>query len=68
MMNDTLLLSSEQVAALLSMTRKTFYHFLKTAAGQTVPAPLKLSYRLYRWKRDEVEAWVNGQEQAVVRD
>lgn len=59
-MTDQLLLNSEQVASLLSMNRKTFYHFLKTSMGQTFPAPIKMSYRIYRWKREDVEEWVNG--------
>lgn len=68
MMTDKLLLDSEQVAALLSMNRKAFYHFLRTVAGRTFPAPLKLSYRVYRWKRSDVEEWVNGAAQTTVRD
>lgn len=59
-MTTPILLKSADVAALLSMERKTFYHFLKTEAGKTFPQPLKMSYRMYRWKREEVEEWVNA--------
>lgn len=66
MTTQSMLMKSADVAALLSMERKTFYHFLKTEAGKTFPLPLKLSYRMYRWKRDEVEAWVNGRSKTNV--
>lgn len=58
-MKDQLLLDAAQVAEMLSLNRKTFYHLLKTDAMDTFPKPIKFGERLSRWKKDEVEAWVS---------
>lgn len=60
-MKDQLLLDAAQVAEMLSLNKKTFYHLLKTAAMDTFPKPLKFGERLSRWNRSEVEAWVASQ-------
>jgi predicted DNA-binding transcriptional regulator AlpA len=59
LMNDQILLDASEVAAMLSLNKKTFYHFLKSKAGMTFPKPIKFGERLNRWKRQEVEEWVN---------
>jgi len=58
-MKDQLLLDAAQVAEMLSLNKKTFYHLLKTEAMETFPKPIQFSERLNRWKKEEVEAWVN---------
>lgn len=59
-MNDPLLLDAAQVAEMLSLNKKTFYHLLKTEAMETFPKPIKFGERLSRWRKEEVEAWVNA--------
>lgn len=59
-MNDQLLLDAAQVAEMLSLNKKTFYHLLKTEAMDTFPKPIKFGERLSRWRKEEVEAWVNA--------
>lgn len=59
-MNDQLLLDAAQVAEMLSLNKKTFYHLLKTEAMETFPKPIKFGERLSRWRKEEVEAWVNA--------
>lgn len=57
-MNDQLLLDAAQVADMLSLNKKTFYHLVKTEAMDTFPKPIKFGERLSRWRKEEVEAWV----------
>lgn len=57
-MNDPLLLDAAQVAEMLSLNKKTFYHLVKTEAMDTFPKPIKFGERLSRWRKEEVEAWV----------
>jgi predicted DNA-binding transcriptional regulator AlpA len=59
-MKDQLLLDAAQVAEMLSLNKKTFYHFLKSEAGGSFPKPIKFGERLSRWKASEVEEWVSG--------
>ena len=59
-MNDQLLLDAAQVADMLSLNKKTFYHLVKTEAMETFPKPIKFGERLSRWRKEEVEAWVNA--------
>lgn len=59
-MNDQLLLDAAQVADMLSLNKKTFYHLMKTEAMETFPKPIKFGERLSRWRKEEVEAWVNA--------
>lgn len=66
-MKDQLLLDATQVAEMLSLNKKTFYHLLKTAAMETFPKPIKFGERLSRWKREEVEAWVSSQTKATAQ-
>jgi len=66
-MKDQLLLDAAQVAEMLSLNKKTFYHLLKTAAMETFPKPIKFGERLSRWKKEEVEAWVSSQTKATAQ-
>jgi predicted DNA-binding transcriptional regulator AlpA len=59
-MKDQLLLDAAQVAEMLSLNKKTFYHLLKTEAMKTFPNPIQFSERLNRGKKEEVEAGVNA--------
>jgi len=59
-MNKQLLLDAAEVAEMLSLNKKTLYHFLKSPAGQTFPKPIKFGERLSRWNKKEVEDWVNS--------
>lgn len=63
-MKDQLLLDAAQVAEMLSLNKKTFYHLLKTPTMETFPKPLKLGERLSRWNKGEVEAWVASQSES----
>lgn len=64
-MKDQLLLDAAQVAEMLSLNKKTFYHLMKTGAMETFPKPIKFGERLNRWKRDEVESWVSQKTQSA---
>lgn len=59
-MNDQLLLDAAEVATMLSLNKKTFYQFLKSKAGENFPKPIKFGERLNRWKKQEIEEWVNA--------
>lgn len=59
-MKDQLLLDAAQVAEMLSLNKKTFYHLLKQDEMADFPRPIKFGERLSRWKKNEVEEWVNA--------
>lgn len=65
-MNDQLLLDAAQVAEMLSLNKKTFYHLVKTEAMDTFPKPIKFGERLSRWRKEEVEAWVSARSSSTV--
>lgn len=65
-MKDQLLIDAAQVAEMLSLNKKTFYHILPTAAMSTFPKPIAFSERLRRWNKEEVEAWVNDRKSGKV--
>jgi len=52
---DNLLLSTERVAALLSISRSNFYGLL--SSGRIGPEPIYLGRRVL-WKRVELESWI----------
>lgn len=52
-----MLLDCRQAAALLNMSRATFW---KLYAQGKVPEPVRLSARVVRWRRDELEAWARA--------
>jgi predicted DNA-binding transcriptional regulator AlpA len=54
---DRLLLSSEELASMLSISRATLWRML--AAGK-LPLPLRPSPGLVRWKADEIRRWVDS--------
>lgn len=61
MMDHQMLLNAGEVAALLSLNKKTFYQFLKSSEGGSFPKPIQFGPRLSRWKSGEVKAWVDSQ-------
>lgn len=67
-MNTQLLLDATEVAEMLSLNKKTFYHFLKSKGGETFPKPIKFGERLSRWNRKEVEDWVNEMASGEIRE
>ena len=54
---DRLLLSSEELASMLSISRATLWRML--AAGK-LPLPLRPSPGIVRWKADEICRWVDS--------
>lgn len=48
------LINSDQLAAMLGMSRKALYHAMD--AGQ-IPYPIKIGNRL-RWRLEEIEMWL----------
>lgn len=65
-MNDPILIDATEVASMLSLNKKTFYHLLKKDVMADFPKPILFGERLSRWRKDEVEAWVNGRNAATV--
>ena len=54
---DRLLLSSEELSSVLSISRATLWRLL--AAGK-LPLPLRPSPGIVRWKADEIRHWVES--------
>ena len=62
--NDTTeLLSREEVLAMLKCSRSTLYSLM--AAG--FPKPFKLSRRVNRWRRCEIEDWLDKRPRAQIK-
>jgi predicted DNA-binding transcriptional regulator AlpA len=59
-MNEPILLDAAQVAEMLTLNTKTFYHVLKTKAMETFPKPILFGERLSRWRKSDVEDWINA--------
>lgn len=53
----SLTLGCDEAAALLGMSRATFW---KLHSNGKVPLPIRFSDRVVRWRRKELEAWVNA--------
>ena len=54
---DRLLLSSEELASMLSISRATLWRML--AAGK-LPLPLRPTAGIVRWRSDEIQRWVDS--------
>ena len=52
-----LLLDAPEAASLLRISRATFW---KWHSSGRVPLPIRLSPRVVRWRKDELEAWVSA--------
>lgn len=52
-----LTLDAQECADLIGIARSTFWKL--HSSGRT-PAPLRLSDRVVRWRRDEMTAWVRA--------
>lgn len=50
------LINSDQLAEMLSISRKGLYHALDS--GQ-IPSPIKIGNRL-RWRIEDIESWLEG--------
>ena len=62
--NDTTdLLSREEVLEMLKCSRSTLYSLM--AAG--FPKPFKLSRRVNRWRRCEIEEWLDQRPRAQIK-
>jgi predicted DNA-binding transcriptional regulator AlpA len=59
-MDDKMLIDAAEVAKMLSLHKKTFHRVLKTPAMETFPKPIPFGDRLDRWRKAEVEEWVNA--------
>jgi len=58
--SEPMMLDSTDMALVLRLSKKGFYNFLKSPLGETFPKPVKLGPRLIRWRRLDVEEWVDG--------
>lgn len=56
---ESVLLTTEETANLLSLTKRYFANFLKSDRAKDFPTPVRFSERVVRYKRHEVEKWVN---------
>ena len=54
---DRLLLSSEELASMLSISRASLWRML--SAGK-LPLPLRPTAGIVRWRSDEIQRWVNA--------
>lgn len=55
------MLSAREVADILKMHIKTFYSFLKRPSGETFPKPVIFGKKSHRWRKRDIEAWIEGQ-------
>lgn len=53
----TLLLEVREAAALVGVSRSTFW---KLHSSGRVPLPVRLGGRVVRWRREELQAWVSA--------
>ena len=53
--NDDTLLTQREVTELLSVTARTIQRWL---ANGDFPPPIKLSNRIIRWRRDDIDSWL----------
>lgn len=56
------LLDIHGVTKYLSLSRATIYRAIKERG---FPGPVPLGYRLSRWRRSEIDAWVDAQAEAA---
>ena len=56
---ESVLLTTEETAALLNLSKRYFANFLKSDRAKEFPTPVRFSERVVRYKRHEVEKWVN---------
>ncbi len=59
-MNDNILIDSDEVAGMLRLGKRSFHNFLKTEEGVKFPKAIKFGPRLSRWRKREVEEWLQG--------
>lgn len=60
-MNDeTKMLDATEVAAMLGLNKRTLYRFLKSPAGDGFPEPITFTERTKRWRRADVERWIDA--------
>lgn len=57
-MTERNLISPDEVADLLGISRRTLYRALKRQSLDGFPDAYRYSNRLTRWDRDEVEKWM----------
>jgi excisionase family DNA binding protein len=57
-MTERNLISPDEVADLLGISRRTLYRALKRQSLEGFPDAYRYSNRLTRWDRDEVQKWM----------
>lgn len=53
------MIDAAEVAKILSINKKTFYAFLKSEFAADFPPSIMFGERLSRWRRGDVQAWLN---------
>ena len=61
-MTDIELLTRQQVEKILGVRRSTIYKWMRDG---TLPEPLKISSGCVRWRRAELEDWINSRPKAA---
>ena len=56
-----ILLTREQVEAMLGVKKSAIYQWMRE---RDFPAPIRLSKKCVRWRREELEAWLAAQPRA----
>jgi len=54
---QSLLLSAREAASLMGFSLRTIHHLRKR---EDFPKPIVLGPRAVRWRRRDIEAWING--------
>ncbi len=57
---ETVLMTTEETAKMLSLSKRYFAAFIRSEAAKDFPAPVRFSERVVRWRRHEVEDWVKN--------
>lgn len=59
-MSNPELLDMGEIAAMLSVHKKTLYRFIKDNKDPTFPKPIVFGPKTLRWVKQDVERWLSG--------
>jgi excisionase family DNA binding protein len=57
-MTEHNLITPDDVAQMLALSKRTLYRALKRGSLEGFPEPYRYSEKLTRWNRDEVQKWM----------
>lgn len=57
-MTESNLITPEEVASMLALSKRTMYRALKRGSLDGFPEPYRYSDKLMRWNKEEIEKWM----------